>query len=71
MQQYHYTYNAIGQIIQEEDKQYTYDNLRRMSSGSWPGRRIAYSYDLAGNMMTRTDSEQEAYPPIAYTKDNR
>ncbi|WP_245700238.1 pre-toxin TG domain-containing protein, partial [Paenibacillus glacialis] len=71
MQQYRYTYNAIGQIIQEEDKQYTYDNLRRMSRGSWPGRRIDYSYDLAGNMMTRKDSDQEAYPPIAYTKDNR
>ncbi|WP_027086692.1 RHS repeat-associated core domain-containing protein [Cohnella panacarvi] len=78
LQKYEFIYNELGQIIQEEEKRYTYDNLGRLAGGSMPGRKLFYRYDLAGN-VTDTVTEGEApgeHPlgtqlPLTYTKDNR
>ncbi|NWL90478.1 hypothetical protein DMN77_23300 [Paenibacillus sp. 79R4] len=71
LQQYRYVYNEIGQITQEEEKQYTYDKLRRLISGAWGGRKIQYSYDTGGNLTETRDSQQASPWRLSYGKDNR
>ncbi|MEF2969293.1 RHS repeat-associated core domain-containing protein [Paenibacillus sp. M1] len=71
LQQFRLTYNEIGQIIQEEDKQYTYDKLRRLSSGAFKGRIVSYEYDLGGNLTLTRDSLEGNASSFRYTSDNR
>ncbi|WP_435924041.1 RHS repeat-associated core domain-containing protein [Paenibacillus sp. DYY-L-2] len=71
LQQYRLTYNGIGQIVQEEDKQYTYDNLRRLSSGAAKGRIVSYEYDRTGNITLTRDSLNGKGSSFSYTADNR
>ncbi|MDN4066256.1 RHS repeat-associated core domain-containing protein [Paenibacillus vini] len=71
LQQFRFTYNEIGQIIQEEDKQYTYDQLRRLSSGASQGRIVSYEYDLGGNLTHTQDSLNSRATTFQYAPDNR
>jgi RHS repeat-associated protein len=71
LQQFRFTYNEIGQIIQEEDKQYTYDQLRRLCSGAYKGRVHTYQYDLGGNLTQSTDTETGQVSSYQYASDNR
>ncbi|WP_110931549.1 RHS repeat-associated core domain-containing protein [Paenibacillus bouchesdurhonensis] len=71
LQDLRYVYNEIGQIIMEDERQYTYDNLRRLRSGSWPGRRFHYTYDLGGNITESGDSSSDVKLNMSYGSDNR
>lgn len=71
LQQYRYLYNEIGQIIQEEEKHYTYDRLRRLIEGKEPGRQLIYNYDTAGNITDIGDTASQDAQKMTYTKDNR
>ncbi|MDQ0087464.1 RHS repeat-associated protein [Paenibacillus anaericanus] len=71
LQQYRYVYNEIGQIVQEQEKEYTYDNLRRLCSGAWAGRKIDYTYDTGGNLTELLDSGATSRLALGYGKDNR
>ncbi|ANY67516.1 hypothetical protein BBD42_14315 [Paenibacillus sp. BIHB 4019] len=70
LQQYRMTYNELGQLVEEEEKQYTYDNLRRLVSGAMPGRKLWYSYDLGGN-LTEAGEAPLALTAMSYAQDNR
>ncbi|MCG7318599.1 RHS repeat-associated core domain-containing protein [Brevibacillus laterosporus] len=71
LQKYRYVYNELGQIVQEEEKQYTYDALKRLVSGEWPGGRVWYSYDQGGNVTGIGSVETTPKKAIGYGKDNR
>ncbi|WP_254612969.1 RHS repeat-associated core domain-containing protein [Brevibacillus sp. HB1.1] len=71
LQQYRFLYNELGQLIQEEEKQYTYDALRRLTSGSMAGRKILYTYDQGGNITAIGDSGSSLATAMTYAKDNR
>lgn len=71
LQQYRFRYNEIGQIIQEEEKQYTYDALRRLVSGEYPGRRVWYTYDQGGNVTTIGETDATSTNVMTYARDNR
>ncbi|ANS75330.1 hypothetical protein AWM70_12530 [Paenibacillus yonginensis] len=71
LQKFDFTYNEIGQIIQEEDRQYTYDQFRRLSSGSSRGRITRYAYDLGGNLTESQGAEGQQSLAFSYTADNR
>ncbi|AWX57714.1 wall-associated protein [Brevibacillus brevis] len=71
LQQYRFVYNELGQIIQEEEKQYTYDALRRLTSGAMAGRKILYTYDQGGNITAIGDSGSRLATAMTYAKDNR
>ncbi|MGG0792432.1 RHS repeat-associated core domain-containing protein [Brevibacillus laterosporus] len=71
LQKYRYVYNELGQIVQEEEKQYTYDALKRLVSGEWPGGRVWYSYDKGGNVTGIGTVETEPKKAMGYGKDNR
>ncbi|MBG9789658.1 RHS repeat domain-containing protein [Brevibacillus laterosporus] len=71
LQKYRYVYNALGQIVQEEEKQYTYDSLKRLVSGEWPGGRVWYSYDQGGNVTGIGTVEATPKKVMGYGKDNR
>nr|WP_258022988.1 RHS repeat-associated core domain-containing protein [Brevibacillus formosus] len=71
LQQYRFVYNELGQIIQEEEKQYTYDALRRLTSGAMAGRKILYTYDQGGNITAIGDSGSSLATTMTYAKDNR
>ncbi|WP_438799336.1 RHS repeat-associated core domain-containing protein [Brevibacillus laterosporus] len=71
LQKYRYVYNELGQIVQEEEKQYTYDALKRLVSGEWPGGRVWYSYDQGGNVTGIGTVETTPKKAMGYGKDNR
>ncbi|MGZ0050504.1 RHS repeat-associated core domain-containing protein [Brevibacillus gelatini] len=71
LQQYRFVYNELGQIMQEEEKQYTYDALRRLTSGAMPGRKLYYTYDTGGNITSVGESSTHPHLTMSYTKDNR
>ncbi|WP_412679154.1 RHS repeat domain-containing protein [Brevibacillus laterosporus] len=71
LQKYRYVYNELGQIVQEEEKQYTYDALKRLVSGEWPGGRVWYSYDQGGNVTGIGTVESTPKKAMGYGKDNR
>ncbi|MBA4531310.1 RHS repeat-associated core domain-containing protein [Brevibacillus halotolerans] len=71
LQKYRYVYNELGQIVQEEEKQYTYDALKRLVSGEWPGGRVWYSYDKGGNVTEIGTVEAAPKKAMGYGKDNR
>ncbi|MEW4371841.1 deaminase domain-containing protein [Paenibacillus kandeliae] len=56
LQQFRYTYSPAGQLLQEEDRQYTYDNFKRLIHGQLPDQTIRYTYDRAGNL---TEEQRE------------
>ena len=56
LQDLKYEYNEVGQIVREQNKQYTYDQLRRLVSGANQGTITYYRYDLGGNI---TKQEQQ------------
>jgi RHS repeat-associated protein len=56
LQDLKYEYNEVGQIVREQNKQYTYDQLRRLVSGANQGTITYYRYDLGGNL---TKQEQK------------
>ncbi|PYE42108.1 RHS repeat-associated core domain-containing protein [Paenibacillus barcinonensis] len=79
LQQFKYEYSPGGLLLKEENKQYTYDTLKRLRSGAEPGRIVHYTYDPSGNLT----SEQVGISPnepvgnlptqqqLYYTWDNR
>ncbi|RFB33046.1 toxin C-terminal domain-containing protein [Brevibacillus sp. VP] len=71
LQKYRYVYNELGQIVQEEEKQYTYDALKRLVSGEWPGGRVWYSYDKGGNVTGIKTIEAASQKAMGYGKDNQ
>ncbi|MGG4455517.1 RHS repeat-associated core domain-containing protein [Brevibacillus porteri] len=71
LQQYRFVYNELGQIMQEEEKQYTYDALRRLTRGAMAGRKILYTYDQGGNITAIGDSGSSLATAMTYAKDNR
>jgi len=73
LQQRRYAYNAIGQIEREDDKQYRYDELKRLVHCASPGRRRWYAYDAGGNLTETGEELQETQTvqSLHYGKDNR
>ncbi|MGG0824916.1 RHS repeat-associated core domain-containing protein, partial [Paenibacillus turicensis] len=54
-----YEYNEVGQIVREQNKQYTYDQLRRLVSGANQGKITYYRYDLGGNLTEQKEVDTE------------
>ncbi|WP_307199902.1 hypothetical protein [Paenibacillus harenae] len=82
LQQLRYTYNAIGQIEREDDKQYRYDELKRLVHSASPGRRRWYTYDAGGNLTESGEAADDTQANLTapsltvtqtlyYGKDNR
>ncbi len=78
LQQLTYGYNALGQIVAEGEKQYRYDELRRLVHHASPGKKSWYTYDAGGN-LTETGEEcavsatnaSRLTDSFTYGKDNR
>ncbi|MBP1903416.1 RHS repeat-associated protein [Paenibacillus turicensis] len=58
LQDLKYEYNEVGQIVREQNKQYTYDQLRRFVSGANQGTITYYRYDLGGNLTKQEQQKQ-------------
>ncbi|MET1176115.1 RHS repeat domain-containing protein [Paenibacillus amylolyticus] len=79
LQQFKYDYSPGGLLLKEENKQYTYDTLKRLRSGAEPGRIVHYTYDPSGNLTSEqvgtSPMENPGNLPIQkqlhYTWDNR
>jgi RHS repeat-associated protein len=82
LQDLKYEYNEVGQIVKEQNKQYTYDQLRRLISGANQGKITYYRYDLGGNLTDQkeVDSFGQAHDSgftsntmsaFSYSADNR
>nr|WP_301290465.1 RHS repeat-associated core domain-containing protein [Paenibacillus sp. 1781tsa1] len=78
LQQFKYEYSPSGLLLKEENKQYTYDTLKRLRSGAEPGRVVHYTYDPSGNLTTEqvgtSETEFTSVSPtqhLHYTWDNR
>jgi len=78
LQQFKYAYSPSGLLLKEENKQYTYDTLKRLRSGAEPGRVVHYTYDPSGNLTTEqvgtSETEFTSVSPtqhLHYTWDNR
>ena len=69
-----YAYDADGNLVQKTDADnnvttYAYDYLNRETAEIWSGgdnRTISYTYDLAGEMLTVSDSANGTSPEYAY-----
>jgi RHS repeat-associated protein len=59
LQDLKYEYNEVGQIVREQNKQYTYDQLRRLVSGANQGKITYYRYDLGGNLTEQKEVDTE------------
>ncbi|MGG0824579.1 pre-toxin TG domain-containing protein [Paenibacillus turicensis] len=59
LQDLKYEYNEVGQIVKEQNKQYTYDQLRRLVSGANQGKITYYHYDLGGNLTEQNEVDTE------------
>ncbi|WP_017692354.1 RHS repeat-associated core domain-containing protein [Paenibacillus sp. PAMC 26794] len=78
LQQFKYAYSPSGLLLKEENKQYTYDTLKRLRSGAELGRVVHYTYDPSGNLTTEqmgtSETESTSISPtqhLHYTWDNR
>ncbi|MGE6574291.1 RHS repeat-associated core domain-containing protein [Paenibacillus xylanexedens] len=78
LQQFKYEYSPSGLLLKEENKQYTYDTLKRLRSGAEPGRIVHYTYDPSGNLTSEqvgtSETEFTSISPtqhLHYTWDNR
>ncbi|WP_426333402.1 RHS repeat domain-containing protein [Paenibacillus silvae] len=66
-------------LLKEENKQYTYDTLKRLRSGAEPGRIVHYTYDPSGNLTSEQVGTSPTENPgslltqqqLHYTWDNR
>ncbi|MGE6666074.1 RHS repeat-associated core domain-containing protein [Paenibacillus xylanexedens] len=79
LQQFKYEYSPGGLLLKEENKQYTYDTLKRLRSGAEPGRIVHYTYDPSGNLTSEQVGTSPTENPgslltqqqLHYTWDNR
>jgi RHS repeat-associated protein len=77
LQDLKYEYNEVGQIIREQNKQFTYDQLRRLVSGANQGQITYYRYDLGGNLTEQRESDpvgqsiSNSMSALSYSTDNR
>nr|WP_253299365.1 RHS repeat-associated core domain-containing protein [Paenibacillus barcinonensis] len=77
LQQFKYEYSPGGLLLKEENKQYTYDTLKRLCSGAEPGRIVHYTYDPSGNLTSEQIGVSEPVgnlptpQQLHYTWDNR
>ncbi|MGG0824521.1 pre-toxin TG domain-containing protein [Paenibacillus turicensis] len=77
LQDLKYEYNEVGQIIREQNKQFTYDQLRRLVSGANQGQITYYRYDLGGNLTEQRENDPvdqsigNTMSALSYSTDNR
>jgi RHS repeat-associated protein len=68
LQDLKYEYNEVSQIVKEQNKQYTYDQLRRLVSGTDQGKITYYRYDLGGNLTEQNEVDAETELGIERTR---
>lgn len=78
LQQFKYQYNEVGQLIKEQDKQYTYDRFRRLISGKDQGTITYFGYDQGGNLtgqlkedIFKQTNDKKSLEKWSYSADNR
>jgi RHS repeat-associated protein len=59
--QTHYTYDAIGNLIQEGDQTINWTLYGKIKNIVKPGNTIAYQYDPSGNRITKTVGQESTH----------
>lgn len=60
LQQFKYEYSLSGLLLKEENKQYTYDTLKRLRSGAEPDCVVHYTYDHPYLLILKKNNFKEA-----------